>query len=70
MKRADIERAVEIAHSFEKGTIKLSKSGGFWYWSGEHTHGFSEACTFSTTLNDMSVEQWVEDFQLKREQSL
>jgi hypothetical protein len=61
--KIQIENAIRKKMNFSKDDFRLSKAEGSWYWSGSKVADFDECCTFNTTLDTISLEQWVKNFE-------
>lgn len=51
----------QIESKLPKG-YGIDKTNGFWYFNGPDCHKWNETCTFYTSLNDVKLEKWIDDF--------
>ena len=63
--RSQIEKAVREKHGLSKDDIYLSKVGDYWWWEGNATHSAESTLTCIRTLDELSLERWIKDFEYR-----
>jgi hypothetical protein len=60
--KAVIEKAIRKKFNLSKSDFSLHKDLGSWYWGGDVVVDFEETCTFNISLNQITLQQWVDSF--------
>lgn len=68
MNKLTVEKAIRKRFNLSETEFYLSKAEGSWYFVGTATENFQEACAFAVSINQYSLDMWIEIFASKLEE--